>query len=499
MNNKNWISKIDEIVLRSLRLSGVAENSKIVVGVSGGPDSTALLLSLHRIKNVYPINLHIAHLNHDFRGQEADDDETFVRALAESKGIKATTEYQDTALYQKEKRISSFEQGARELRYSFLLTVAQKEEAKFVAVAHTADDLAETVLEHILRGTGLNGLRGMSEISPWPWPTGEVKVKLLRPFLQLTKLETANYCESLHQIYRNDSTNEMLSFTRNRVRKVLMPILKENYNPRVQEALIRLSRSSYIDFDFINSESDKLWDQLATLETDLLSKTTVTFDKHQFLHIHPSMQRQLVRKAYTVVSQDPRRLTEKHISSVTELCSSLEPNKTIDLPSSLIARSTYRTLIVGNRPVNQQAVANSHITDRILTVPTTFNESTNATFNDWEFRASLIPQNVSLTHSTSKNLAQYFNPEAVIGTCTVRYWKPGDRFQPIGMTGQKKLQDFFSDCKVPREERNRIPVLTVGEDVAWIVGYRIADWAKVIDNKSQVRALRIVSKRTLSH
>ncbi|MEC9308950.1 MAG: tRNA lysidine(34) synthetase TilS [Chloroflexota bacterium] len=499
MNNKNWISKIDEIVLGSLRSSGVSENSKIVIGVSGGPDSTALLLSLHRIKNVYPINLHIAHLNHDFRGQEADDDEMFVRKLAESMGIKATTEYQDTASYQKQKRISSFEQGARELRYSFLLAVAQKEKAKFVAVAHTADDLAETVLEHILRGTGLNGLRGMSEISPWPWPIGEAKVKLLRPFLQLTKLQTANYCGSLNQTYRNDSTNEMLSFTRNSVRKVLMPILEENYNPRVQAALIRLARSSYIDFDFINSETDKIWDQLATLETDSLLKTTVTLDKHQFLHVHPSMQRQLVRKAYTIVSQDPRRLTEKHISAVTAMCSSLEPNKIIDLPLGLIAKATYGTLIVGNKPVNQQSITNSHVKDHILTVPTSFNKSISTTFHDWEFTASLIPQDVSLTHTTSNNLSQYFNPEIVTGTCTLRYWKHGDRFQPIGMSGQKKLQDFFSDCKVPQQERNQIPVLTVGKDIAWIVGYRIADWAKVIDNKSQVQALNIISKHTLAN
>ena len=211
------------------------------------------------------------------------------------------------------------------------------------------------------------------------------------------------------------------------------------------------------------------------------------------------MQRQLVRKAYTIVSQDPRRLTEKHISAVTAMCSSLEPNKIIDLPLGLIAKATYGTLIVGNKPVNQQSITNSHVKDHILTVPTSFNKSISTTFHDWEFTASLIPQDVSLTHTTSNNLSQYFNPEIVTGTCTLRYWKHGDRFQPIGMSGQKKLQDFFSDSKVPQEERNRIPVLTVGKDIAWIVGYRIADWAKVIDNKSQVQALNIISKHTLAN
>jgi tRNA(Ile)-lysidine synthase len=278
-----------------------------------------------------------------------------------------------------------------------------------------------------------------------------------------------------------------------------MPILEENYNPRVQEALIRLSKSAAIDFDFINSESDKLWDQLATLETNSLSHTTVIFDKEQFRRIHPSMQRQLVRKAYTIVSQDPRRLTEKHVSSVTALCASVAPNKIVDLPFGLIARTTYQTLMFYNKPVTEKRVTQSLITHRMLAIPTTFNNTTSATFNNWIFKASLIPRNTTLTRSTSDGLSQYFNPVPLKGTCTLRYWTHGDRFQPIGMSGEKKLQDFFSDCKVPHEQRNSIPVLTVGEDIVWIVGYRIADWAKVINDTTNVGTLSIVSKQTPVH
>ena len=140
----------------------------LVVGYSGGPDSSALLYALYRLREAHGISLHVAHLNHNFRGQEAEDDALFVSEVAKEQGLPVTVAKEDPHDYQRTRGISSFEQGAREMRYAFLSRVAKEAGAKAVTVGHTSDDLAETVLLHVLRGSGLYGLRGMAEVSDWP-------------------------------------------------------------------------------------------------------------------------------------------------------------------------------------------------------------------------------------------------------------------------------------------------------------------------------------------
>ncbi|MBO19753.1 MAG: tRNA lysidine(34) synthetase TilS, partial [Chloroflexi bacterium] len=197
----------------------------LVVGASGGPDSSALLYSLDRLKESHGLSLHVAHLNHNFRGQEAEDDAAFAADIAQELGIPFTVAKEDPHEYARLRGISSFEQGAREMRYAFLARVAREAGARAVTVGHTSDDLAETVLLHVLRGSGLHGLRGMEEVSRWPWPAGANGLRLFRPLLEITKAQTAEYCREIGRSYREDSGNYMWRFTRNKVRQDLMPKL----------------------------------------------------------------------------------------------------------------------------------------------------------------------------------------------------------------------------------------------------------------------------------
>jgi tRNA(Ile)-lysidine synthetase-like protein len=167
-------ARLERLVAAALGRAGYSgNNTTLVVAVSGGPDSSALLYCLHRLGERHRLRLHVAHLNHDFRGEEAEADARFVTALAQELGLPVTVAKRDPVEYQRSAsggRISSFEQAARELRYAFLADVATDAGAAAVALGHTADDLAETVLLHLLRGSGLHGLRGMAELAPWPWP-----------------------------------------------------------------------------------------------------------------------------------------------------------------------------------------------------------------------------------------------------------------------------------------------------------------------------------------
>ena len=234
-------------------------------------DSTALLRSLHRLQTSHDLSLHVAHLNHDFRGAEADHDAAFVQRLANALGLPCSIDKRDPIAYQRSQGVSSFEQAAREMRYSFLLSVASTVGASAVALGHTSDDQAETVLLHILRGSGLQGLRGMTDVTGWPWPTREPGPLLYRPLLSASKAETAAYCRELGQTYREDSGNYLWRFTRNRVRLDLMPRLARDYNPRVQEALLRLSRTAAEETDYLDSELENRWQSLATVEEGAVS------------------------------------------------------------------------------------------------------------------------------------------------------------------------------------------------------------------------------------
>ena len=223
-------------------LSG--NDSILVLGVSGGSDSSALLYSLHRLQESHRLRLHVVHLNHNFRGDEADEDARFVESLANELNLPATVEKQDPTEYRRDRSISSFEQLAREMRYIFMARVADELGASAVAVGHTADDQAETVLQHVLRGSGLHGLQGMTESAPWPWPMGYPNLRIFRPLLGVTKKDTLAYCRELGRDIRDDSGNYLSRFTRNRVRHRLLPLLADEFNPRVREALARLARTA---------------------------------------------------------------------------------------------------------------------------------------------------------------------------------------------------------------------------------------------------------------
>jgi len=172
-------ARLERLVAAALGRAGYSgNNTALVVAVSGGSDSSALLYSLHSLRERYRLRLHVAHLNHDFRGEEAEADARFVATLAQELGLPVTVAKRDPGEYQRQQGISSFEQAARELRYAFLAEVATQAGAAAVALGHTGDDLAETVLLHLLRGSGLHGLRGMAELAPWPWPVASPPVPL---------------------------------------------------------------------------------------------------------------------------------------------------------------------------------------------------------------------------------------------------------------------------------------------------------------------------------
>lgn len=478
------VSHVDTRVAAALNRAGLAGPGNIlVVGVSGGADSSTLLYSLNRLRASCGIDLHVAHLNHDFRGDEADEDARFVGALAQELGLPFSVEKRDPIAYQRERHISSFEQGAREMRYQFLATVARRIGAPAVAVGHTSDDQAETVLLHILRGAGLHGLRGMTETAPWPFPPGLESPVIFRPLLEVTKSETVEYCQELQRDYRQDSGNSLFRFTRNRVRQDLLPALAADYNPRVREALVRLASTASLDLDYLERELDRTWSDLvisldASNDPGSLSASLV-LRRDLLSSLHSALVRMALRQAYITVNGDPRRLRENHLRTMTDFISSENRTGELALPSgiSLIATPTQITL--------SAAKAQSDCPYPELPEPYHLSTSNIPKADGIHHAGEWL---VSIETISIENVPDLQPPDAFtawlapnsLGTdLYVRNRSNGDRFHPLGMSNSKRLHNFFIDAKVPRHWRDRVPLLVTEHGIAWVVGYRIAEWAKV--------------------
>ncbi len=482
---QSTVARVELHIEAALRRAGYSgNNTLLVVAASGGPDSSALLYSLHHLKETHGLRLHVAHLNHDFRGEEADEDAEFVSSLAEELGLPATVEQQDPTEYRRQRRISSFEQLAREMRYLFLAQVAQNTGARAIVVGHTVDDQAETVLQHVLRGAGLHGLRGMSEVSSWPWPTESSDLQLFRPLLGVTKADTVAYCRELGRAYRDDSGNYLPRFTRNRVRHELLPALASGFNPRVRESLARLARTAAVDLDFIEREADKLWPQVA-LATD----GEVRFDLTGLSGVHPALQRMLLRRGYAVLTGAAMRLRESHLTSMSEMVSDKTPGTVLELPAGVFLHRGYTGLVL-----SRYAVLTCPLPplegEYPLALPSKREGDAVVEGTGWRITlttgdsvaAPELPAGDAPDPSAAHVWTARLGREALAGPLSVRTRRPGDRFQPLGMRGEKKLQDFFTDSKVPRSWRDRVPLLVSGRGIAWVVGYRVAHWAAATES-----------------
>ena len=434
--------------------------------------------------------LHVAHLIHDFRGQESYDDADFVRRLAEANDCPHTVEEVDVPAYQREAGVSSFEQAARDLRYAFLARAARKVGARCVALGHTADDLAETVLLHVARGSGLHGLRGMSEVGQWPYPAGDDPPVIWRPLLTLRRADTIAYCEQTGIDYRDDSTNYMEDFARNRVRLNLMPALAEQLNPQIVKALGRLSRTAAAQLDFLEQAAAAHWPAVAP--EPAAPNGVLRLRRNALAELHPALQPLLLRRAWIEVKGDGRRLTENHLQQMAAMAAGAESGKTISLPSGYMARTLGRWLELSPGNVEDDCPYPVLSSEFRLTLPWGPIAVAVTKRDGWEVtcRAVTLPADSPL--DTGDPRSAYLSPAALSDGATVRAWRPGDRMQPLGMSGHRKLQDVFTDAGAPRRWRARTPLVVTPRGVAWVVGVRIADWAALGEAENGARAATLI-------
>ena len=482
-------AKLELRVLNFIRQYNlIPPGETIVVGVSGGADSVSLLHILAFQREQLGVRLHAAHLNHQLRGAESEADAEYVSKLAESLSIPITIERQNTLAYKAE-RNCSLEEAARELRYAFFSRVAREVGASRIAIGHTRDDQVETILMHLLRGTGMAGLRGLLPHSPMPYFERGVEPKnlfIVRPLLNTTRKETLGYCQK-HQLNpRIDSSNLSLSFFRNRLRLHLLPLLRE-YNPKVDEALLRLADIAREDNAFIEQRALELWDEVIKVKDGALC-----LDKEHMIRLPVALQRQMLRLAIASMARDPRDIEAEHIEAMRTLLSK-PAGKRVCLPHDLICYGGYEELIIAPGTIDRPSFLASECPFPALTgeFPLTIPGETLA--SGWKVIAEVKPASAKPTSAQeqSKFLANLDFHKT--GTkLFVRPRQRGDRFQPLGMNALKNLSEFMVDAKIPYTWRDRIPLVCSPQQIVWVVGWRIDDRVKITPTTKEILHLEFI-------
>lgn len=458
-------------VLRFIRNNKLlSDNDKLLVAVSGGPDSVCLLLVLMRIRNELGINLHIAHLNHKLRGVESDGDADYVSQLAKKLDVPATINERDVEEYRTEYG-GTLEETAREVRYDFLAETAKSAGADAVATGHTRDDNIETIIMHLIRGTGTRGLRGLKPVTQLNAKTGVIKV--LRPLLELNRDETTGYCRANGYEPRIDISNESLAPLRNRIRHQFIPLL-ETYNEKVGEALLRDARIAGDELDFLDTAANGLWGSIVRQQQDM-----IILDKEGFLELHPALQRHLLRLSIEKVTGSLKDIEVRHIESVMDALD-LQSGKQITLPGGLLFIVEYDRFLLTRKAVSSSplpALDGEHV----LRVPG------QAEFSGWSVSAEII--SLEEMKDMDNNYIAYFDHDKVGNELLVRPRKTADRFYPLGMDRPKKVGEYMIDAKIPRTWRKRVPVVCSSDQIIWIAGYRIDDRVKVTNETIHILRL----------
>jgi len=482
---------VERVVGSAVRRYGLwAPHALLVVAVSGGADSLCLAGTLAALRAQgapeAPGEIIVAHLNHGLRGDEGREDAAWVEAFAREHGLRFIGATVNVAVLARRER-RSLEDAARRARYGFLRRVAAEAGAARICVGHTRDDQAETVLLHFLRGAGLAGLAGMAPRA------GDIA----RPLLDLTRAETLAYCEARGWRPREDSSNADSRFARNRVRYELLPIL-ERYNSNLRETLARNAA--------LIGEDDGYLDALtAALESDShvqRAQDTIRLPL-DWLRAQPlALRRRLLLRASSELGGEDASLAARHIGQLDTLLDSQRTGKSLNLPGRLRAILDYDALTLTRAPVQKENDVAGH--EYALPAP----GCVEAQELGWRVRAWIVEGSPGLESTALPDLPAlgrvgtpadleraearvYLDADAAGTDLLVRAWRPGDRFRPLGMAQEKKLQDFFADVKIPRALRGRIPLIFNERHLLWIGGQRIDDRARLTPTTRRVLALQI--------
>jgi len=431
----------------------------VVAGVSGGPDSLAMLHILKGLQADLNFKLQVAHVDHSFRGKEAEDEAAWVKMIAEKWELPCTVAKIDVPQIAREKGLS-FEEAGHYVRKEFFLKLAKDRGAKKIALGHQADDQAETLMMHFLVGTGLGGLQG---ITPLNFP-------FVRPLIFVKREDIEKYCQDNHLEPRRDSSNEENIYLRNKVRNQVLPWLRENINPNLTNTLNRTALIMQEEEDFIQKEMEKLAAKIVLVEK---AKTSLYLKEWNRIHI--CLARRLVRFAYKTLC-DKQGISFSHVEKIRHLAEGGQVGKILQLPGGILVEKGYKEVVFYHKgsAINEIARLRKGIKKQAIKIPgTTFIPETGQ---------SIFAQIIEEVVEEKKEIQILLPWEKELPKIYVRSRMSGDRFSPLGMKGTKKLKDLMLEKRIPQKERDHTLLITTEDEVIWIPGVAVS---KKCNNKSK--------------
>lgn len=454
---EDFVAKVEDFIRRHHLIQ---PGDGIVIGFSGGPDSTALLVALKSLQKSWRLNLIAAHLDHGLRGEASAGDADFAAEFARRLGVKFVLHRTDVAALAQQQG-TSLEAAGRQARYKFFKDVADRFGCQRIAVGHHRDDQVENVLWRLISGTGSDGLAGMRP----------QQGMVIRPLLPIPQQEIYDFLHNKGIAYRVDATNEETQFFRNKIRHELLPLLRSRFNRKIDEAIWRMSRLLADEADYLNQQAGALVNKAATnLPLGHWYKTSVLLEAPA-----PIRRRALRQIVWSLFKDDnPVRLTEGHVSALEAVVNGSQQQ--LFLPQGIRVSHQQGLIHFESQRLEQDTLVG--ILENV-TLPIPGNAAL------WEPWGTLYTEVIPASDVSSEQLIRpghaYLDYEALSNPqeLSVRFWRPGDKMKPLGAPGTRKLQDIFVDRRIPRHLRKKLPVVTCNDDIVWVVGVVIADWAKV--------------------
>lgn len=440
----------------------------VLIAVSGGPDSIALLHVLWSLKREYNLELHAAHLNHMFRGDEARADADFVRAFCQELKIPCTIAEEDVPAFIAKTSMSA-EEAARHIRYRFFAKISSEIRATKIALGHHADDQAETILLNLLRGSGMKGLAGMkAKRGPY-----------IRPLLGVTRAQIEQYLKKHELPSRVDSTNLEPIYTRNQIRLELIPLLKEKYNPNLANNLNQMAEILRVEDDFIEKITKEAFKAHVKVDVNELS-----ISRKVLLELPLAIRRRLFRLMFQTLTKNKSDMTFKTVIMMEKFVNGENYNKNLGLPQELVLKSKPGIIILSN----PKSFAKPKDFSIVLEVPGCITLP-----NKDKLSAQILLKPESWQNYKKAAVSEaYLDLDLVKTPLKIRSRKPGDSFYPLGLKRKKKVKDFFIDQKVPWFLRDSVPIVTDATDrILWVGGYRVDDRFKISSFTKRVLHLAI--------
>jgi tRNA(Ile)-lysidine synthase len=461
------ISSFEKTIVYSLdHHDMLSPGETVLVAVSGGRDSIALMHALLALRARLQITIIIGHFNHGLRAQFADRDQRFVEGCAKKRGLRCVCGFEDVGARAKRDSLS-IEEAARNARYDFFAALKKSEGIDALATGHTLDDQAETVLMRILKGSGLTGISGIRPVFDY------AGLRIIRPFIDVTGADIDTYVKTRALKHIEDETNRDERFLRNKIRKKLVPFLEQEINPQVKQALARFASSAHSDTDFLKGQALGLYRSVVHTR----AQDVIVLNKTKFARLHESLQFRIFSLVLAELKAE-RELTFRHWQTFKHDLSR-EKRSSFMIGADLQIHQQYDEIIISRMTKALDRVSEFLDHGQSISIPS----------HGITVKARLVrPEQVRFS---ARSRSEYFDSSKITFPLIIRSREDGDALIPLGMKGKKKVKDILIDKKVPAYTRPKALIVLSGDRILWVIPHCISNFAKITAKTKSVLRLSV--------